>query len=180
MLRVQPTADLDVLEHETLKNFERDGLRDTQFVKSDATDRQRAGERGWDAKLLNFEIPHTSPTQTYEAVLDSLAGFTKCSESCAYFYKLALRQGVTFHFGPEKGAFGSIIEESPSTSNQKKAIGVKTKDGVSHEANVVVIAGRHTQSCNFSENYVTDRSFSWLLLNAVAARLVLSLGVFCR
>ncbi|WYZ39935.1 hypothetical protein EsH8_IV_000276 [Colletotrichum jinshuiense] len=154
MLRVQPTADLDVLEHETLKNFERDGLRDTQFVKSDATDRQRAGERGWDAKLLKFEIPHTSPTQTYEAVLDSLAGFTKCSESCAYFYKLALRQGVTFHFGPEKGAFGSIIEESPSTSNQKKAIGVKTKDGVSHEANVVVIAAG-----SFSTQLLPDLSY---------------------
>ncbi|KAK2054740.1 FAD dependent oxidoreductase [Colletotrichum caudatum] len=140
MLRVQPAASLDPLECETLSNFERECLRHTQFVKSDAADRERAAERGWDAKLLDFKIPTSSPAQTYEAVLDSLAGFTKCSEACAYFYKLALRQGVAFHFGPEKGAFDSMAEESSSTPGQKKAVGVRTKDGTSHKADVVVIA----------------------------------------
>ncbi|WQF75340.1 Putative FAD dependent oxidoreductase, FAD/NAD(P)-binding domain superfamily, MTOX family [Colletotrichum destructivum] len=140
MLRVQPTADIDPLERETLSNFERDGLRDSQFVKSDSADRERAAERGWDGKLLEFEIPQASPPQTYEAVLDSLAGFTKCSEACAYFYQLALRQGVTFHFGPERGAFDSIIEDIPSTLGRKRAVGLKTKDGVSHNTDVVVIA----------------------------------------
>ncbi|UQC77349.1 FAD dependent oxidoreductase [Colletotrichum lupini] len=122
MLRVQPTAELDPLERETLSNFERDGLRDTQFVKSDPTDRARAAERGWEGKLLDFEIPQALPTQTYEAVLDSTAGFTKCSEACAYFYKLALKQGVEFHFGPGKGTFDSIIEEVDSPSHLKKAL----------------------------------------------------------
>ncbi|KZL86839.1 fad dependent oxidoreductase [Colletotrichum incanum] len=154
MLRVQPTADLDSLERETLGNFERDCLRYTQFVKSDSTDRKRAAELGWDAKLLDFEIPQTSPVQTYEAVLDSLAGFTKCSEACAYFYKLALRQGVTFHFGSEKGAFDSIIEESLPVPGQKKAVGVKTKDGVSHKADVVVIAAG-----SFSTQLLPDLSY---------------------
>ncbi|GJC80854.1 hypothetical protein ColLi_03692 [Colletotrichum liriopes] len=154
MLRVQPTADLDPLERETLSNFERDCLRYTQFVKSDSADRKRAAELGWDAKLLDFEIPQALPVQTYEAVLDSLAGFTKCSEACAYFYKLALRQGVTFHFGPEKGAFDSIIEESLSASGQKKAVGVKTKDGVSHKADVVVIAAG-----SFSTQLLPDLSY---------------------
>ncbi|EFQ25143.1 FAD dependent oxidoreductase [Colletotrichum graminicola] len=140
MLRVQPTASLDPLECETLSNLERECLRYTQFVKSDAADRKRAAERGVDAKLLDFEIPESSHARTYEAVLDSLAGFTKCSEACAYFYKLALRQGVTFNFGPEKGAVDSIIEENPSTAGQKKAVGVKTKDGASRKADLVVIA----------------------------------------
>ncbi|GKT46842.1 L-pipecolate oxidase [Colletotrichum spaethianum] len=124
MLRVQPTAYLDPLERETLSNLERDCLRYTQFVKSDSTDRKRAAERGWNAKLLDFEIPQVSPVQTYEAVLDSLAGFTKCSEACAYYYKLALRQGVKFYFGPEKGAFDSIIEENQSVPGLKKAVGL--------------------------------------------------------
>ncbi|KAJ0304495.1 hypothetical protein COL516b_005850 [Colletotrichum fioriniae] len=141
MLRVQPTAELDPLERETLSNFERDGLRDTQFVKSDPIDRARAAERGWERKLLDFEIPQASPAQTYEAVLDSTAGFTKCSEACAYFYKLALQQGVEFHFGSEKGAFDSIVEEIDSPSHLKKAVGVKTKDGVLHKADVVAICG---------------------------------------
>ncbi|KAF9878347.1 putative FAD dependent oxidoreductase [Colletotrichum karsti] len=140
MLRVQPTAELDELERETLKNFERDGLRDTQFVKSDSNDRKRASERGWDAKLLDFAIPDSSPVETFEAVLDSTAGFTKCSDACAYFYKMAHRQGVRFHFGPEKGAFDSLLEENVPGSSAKKAAGLKTKDGVLHAADVVVIA----------------------------------------
>ncbi|KAJ0162659.1 L-saccharopine oxidase [Colletotrichum tanaceti] len=145
MLRVQPAADLDPLERETLSNFERDGLRDSQFVKSDSADRGRAAERGWDDKvLLEFGIPQASPPpppppQTYEAVLDSLAGFTKCSEACAYFYQLALRQGVTFRFGPERGAFDSIIEDGPSTAGRRRAVGLKTKDEASHRADVVVV-----------------------------------------
>ncbi|KAJ0348551.1 hypothetical protein COL154_006400 [Colletotrichum chrysophilum] len=140
MLRVQPDADLGALERETLRNFERDGLRDTQFVKSDPTDRQRATERGWDSKLLEFAIPDSSSNQSFEAVLDSTAGFTKCSEACAYFYKIAERQGVVFHFGPQKGGFGSLIEENVPESSKKRAIGLKTKDGVVHKADVVVIA----------------------------------------
>ncbi|KAI8241110.1 L-saccharopine oxidase [Colletotrichum sp. SAR 10_99] len=140
MLRVQPDADLGALERETLRNFERDGLRDTQFVKSDPTDRQRATERGWDSKLLEFAIPDSSSNQSFEAVLDSTAGFTKCSEACAYFYKVAERQGVVFHFGPQKGGFGSLIEENVPESSTKRAIGLKTKDGAVHKADVVVIA----------------------------------------
>ncbi|KAI8182949.1 L-saccharopine oxidase [Colletotrichum sp. SAR 10_75] len=140
MLRVQPDANLGALERETLRNFERDGLRDTQFVKSDPTDRQRATERGWDSKLIEFAIPDSSSNQSFEAVLDSTAGFTKCSEACAYFYKVAERQGVVFHFGPQKGGFGSLIEENVPESSTKRAIGLKTKDGAVHKADVVVIA----------------------------------------
>lgn len=156
MLRVQPTAELDPLERETLSNFERDGLRDTQFVKSDPIDRARAAERGWERKLLDFEIPQASPAQTYEAVLDSTAGFTKCSEACAYFYKLALQQGVEFHFGSEKGAFDSIVEEIDSPSHLKKAVGVKTKDGVLHKADVVAICGLHTPFCHYLRGWATN------------------------
>lgn len=139
MLRVQPTAHLGALEHETLSNMERDGIRDTQFVKSIPDDVERARERGWDQKLLNFNIPDTSPQETFEAVLDSLAGFLQCSRACAYFYEQAVSQGVTFYFGPEKGAFDSLVEESVGES--KKAIGLKTKDGDFHKSDITVIAG---------------------------------------
>ncbi|KAF6789705.1 putative FAD dependent oxidoreductase [Colletotrichum sojae] len=140
MLRVQPGPDLDELERETLGNFTRDGLRETQFVKSDAGDRERAAAQGWGDKMLDFAIP--GEEGAFEVVLDSLAGFTRCSEACAYFYKLAVRQGVVFHFGPEKGAFDGLLEEEGPDSSRKKAVGVKTKDGLSHAADVVVIAGK--------------------------------------
>lgn len=140
MLRVQPGPDLDELERETLGNFTRDGLRETRFVKSDAGDRERAAAQGWGATMLDFAV--LGEKGAFEAVLDSLAGFTRCSEACAYFCKIAVRQGVVFHFGPETGASDGLLEEEGPESSRKKAVGVKTKDGLSHAADVVVIAGK--------------------------------------
>ncbi|KAI0376372.1 FAD dependent oxidoreductase [Hypomontagnella monticulosa] len=143
MLRVQPTAELGELEKETLANMTRDGLRDTQFVKSDELDRKRAAASGWDGKLLDFTIEN-DPKKSYEAVLDSLAGYVQCSASCEVFRQAAVSKGIKFHLGPEKGSFASLVEEpaggSTETSAKMKAVGLRTKDGVLHEADVVVIA----------------------------------------
>ncbi|KAI0095435.1 hypothetical protein F4776DRAFT_652330 [Hypoxylon sp. NC0597] len=84
ILCVQPSDQLGALEEETLANMGREGLRDTQFVKSDPNDRERAHNMGWDSKLLDFEIPGEYPPKNFEAVLDSLAGYTKSSEACAH------------------------------------------------------------------------------------------------
>lgn len=138
MLRVQPTDVLGQLEQETLANMVRDGLRESQFVKGDEADRQRAKEQGWDGKLLDFAIPE-QPGKTYEAVLDSSAGFMRCSAACNYYRKLAESKGVEFRFG-QAGEFASLIT-SDTTNGQKRATGIKTTDGTSHSADAVVIAG---------------------------------------
>lgn len=143
MLRVQPSDKLGALERETLANMERNGLRDKQFVKSDPEDRRRARSMGWEAKLLDFQIPGESRGKTYEAVLDSLAGFTKCSAACAYYQQTAAAQGVAFHFGREEGGFDSLIEvDSTIEPGKKKVTGLKTKNGAAHVADIVVIAGK--------------------------------------
>ncbi|KAI1382882.1 nucleotide-binding domain-containing protein [Hypoxylon trugodes] len=139
MLRVQPTDELGALELETLKNLERDGLRDTQFIKSDLEDRQRARKLGWQSKLLEFDIPDVYPAKTFEAVLDSLAGYTKSSEACAHYQKVASIRGVKFQFGLE-GTFDSLVKEPIPGSGRIRAVGIRTKDGVFHKADVVVIA----------------------------------------
>ena len=142
MLRVQPSDELSALEKETLANMERDGIRDSQFVKGNTDDRKRAEAGGWQDKLLDFKIPDDADNRSYEAVLDSLAGFMRCADACAYFQKLAASKGVKFHFGPVEGACDSIIEEDSSSSpGQKRAVGIKTKDGKSHKADTVAIAG---------------------------------------
>lgn len=143
MLRVQPSEELGALEKETLANMERDGFRDTQFVKSDAGDRKRAAIQGWEKKLLDFEIPESTEHKTFDAVLDSLGGLTRCSAACYHYYKLAVADGVKFIFGSENGAFESFIEESSALdTSKKKVVGLKTKDGKAHAADVVVIAGK--------------------------------------
>ncbi|KAF4121309.1 FAD dependent oxidoreductase [Geosmithia morbida] len=143
MLRVQPDDHLGALERETLASMERDGVRHTQFVKSIPEDVERARHLGWSSKLLDVAIPDKSPSgKTFEAVLDSLAGFIRCSDACNYLLKRASADGVTFHLGPEEGCFQSLVEEDGDGSGDgRKAIGLRTKDGIFHRADVVVIAG---------------------------------------
>lgn len=145
MLRAQPSAHLGALEKETLANMERDGLRDTQFVKSNADDRQRAAQRGWQDKLLDFKIPGEDAGCHFEAVLDSLSGFVKCSEACAYLLDKAVSLGVKFVAGADAGSFESlVIEGGPrgTGKNGRKVVGIKTGDGVVHQSDTVIIAGK--------------------------------------
>ncbi|OTA54832.1 FAD dependent oxidoreductase [Hypoxylon sp. EC38] len=148
MLRVQPSDHLGALEKETLANMEREGLRDTQFVESDPNDRERASNLGWDYKLLDFEIPGECPPKSFEAVLDSLAGYTKSSEACAHFQKTAAAQGVTFRFGHEVGKFDSLVEEEGNWFKDYLT------DGVFHKADVLVIAAG-----SFSTQLLPDLSY---------------------
>ena len=150
MLRVQPSDQLGALEKETLANMERDGLRDTQFVKSHLEDRSRARERGWEDKLLEFNIPNHSAGETYEAVLDSLAGFVRCSAACAHHQKIAAAKGVEFCFGPQEGTFDSFAEaESALEPGKRKVVGLRTKDGIVHNADVVVVAGESDNTTRY-------------------------------
>lgn len=136
MLRVQPSAELGALEKETLANMEHDGLRHTQFVKSLQEDRKRAEEMGWAHKLLDFR---TKEGKVLEAVLDSTAGYIKCSAACAHFQKLASDVGVKFQFGAETK--GVVTETSQNEPDKFKAIGLELKDGAIHYADIVVVAG---------------------------------------
>jgi len=163
MLRVQPTHEIEAFEKETLDNMERDGLRDTQFVLSDPKDQQRADSLRWKDKLLHFEIPQTSPAETYEAVLDSLAGFVRCSNACAHYQQVAAAKGVEFHFG-QQGAVESLVKaQSTIETSKEKVTGLKTKDGVTHNADVVVVAGKVLISTVFAHSLTGD---SWLLFHA--------------
>ncbi|OJJ57616.1 hypothetical protein ASPSYDRAFT_46772 [Aspergillus sydowii CBS 593.65] len=154
MLRVQPSDSLGALERETLANMERDGLRHTQFVKSNAEDRHRAAKLGWDDKLLEFGIPEASPALNYEAVLDSLAGFVRCSNACAYYQRLAVEKGVEFHFGNEGAVEALVKSKHGSDSERGKVTGVKTKAGKAYNADVVVVAAG-----SFSTQILPDLSY---------------------
>ena len=137
---MQPSEHLGALEKETLANMQRDGLRDTQFVKGDPVDCERAGELGWKDKILNFEIPGSSG-KSYGAVLDSTAGFIRCSLACAHYQELAADKGVKFYFG-QQGTVTSLIKTASSVEPGKEKItGLETENGLVHHADSVVIAG---------------------------------------
>ncbi|KAJ5339766.1 hypothetical protein N7452_006494 [Penicillium brevicompactum] len=154
MLRVQPTDHLATLEKETLANMQRDGIRDTQFVESDTADCERAERLGWKHKLLHFKIPD-SPEKSYEAVLDTLAGFLRCSNACDHYREVAVTKGVKFHLGAEAGAVESLVKVASSVeANKQKVSGLKTKDGAIHNADIVVVAAG-----SFSTQILPDLSY---------------------
>ncbi|OCF39486.1 hypothetical protein I317_06704 [Kwoniella heveanensis CBS 569] len=139
MLRVQPTEDLGSLEQETIANMTRDGLREMLFVKGHADDEARAKQQGWFEKILKFSIPGEQQNKEFGAVLDTTAGFTKCSAACYYYYCLAKDLGVQFVFGVDAGNFDSLIKEE--TENGGSAVvGLRTKNGSEHRADTTVIA----------------------------------------
>ncbi|KAJ5565565.1 FAD dependent oxidoreductase [Penicillium sp. DV-2018c] len=140
MLRIQPSDSLATLEKETLANMQRDGLRNTQFVMSEPADCERADELGWKDRMFSFHIPDSSG-RTYETVLDSLAGFLRCSNACGHYQKVAADKGVRFNFGPQKGAVDSLIKVKSSLEpGKEKVTGLKTTDGLVHHADAVVVA----------------------------------------
>ncbi|CAG8046041.1 unnamed protein product [Penicillium nalgiovense] len=153
MLRVQPSEHLGALEKETLANMQRDGLRDTQFVKGDPADCERADKLGWKDKILNFEIPDSSG-KSYEAVLDSTAGFIRCSLACAHYQKVAVDKGIKFYFGPQ-GAVTSLIKTTSSLEPGKEKItGLETESGLIHHADSVIVAAG-----SFSTQILPDLSY---------------------
>ena len=138
MLRVQHTGVLDEREKQTLQNMTAEGLRDTQFVLSNDEDRRRAQERGWAHKLLKFTIPKTNSPETFEAVLDSTAGYIYPSDACAYLADKLRKKGAEFSEGPEKGEFASFLVEG--SDNSRRVTGIRTKDGREHPADLVIMA----------------------------------------
>ncbi|KAJ5407700.1 hypothetical protein N7509_001583 [Penicillium cosmopolitanum] len=141
MLRVQPSDHLEELEKETLANMERDGFRHAQF------------DGRISCSISQFLIP--PPTSSFEAVLDSLAGFVRCSNACAHYQKVAASKGVRFWFGQKAGAVDSLVKEPSAIDSEKaKVIGLKTKDGVTHKADVVVVAAG-----SFSTQILPDLSY---------------------
>lgn len=155
MLRVQPSTVLSSLEKETLANMSSEGLRDTQYIRTDSADRERAEADGWAYKLLDFPVPSDSNTnctkqatveaefneEYYEAVLDSTAGFVLCSKACSFALWKARRAGVKLLLGSNRGKFKNLIEKE-LPDGRRKAIGIRTTDDVDHQADLIVIAGK--------------------------------------
>ncbi|ORY71122.1 FAD dependent oxidoreductase [Pseudomassariella vexata] len=112
-LRLSTTGELGEFELKTLRNMEREGIRDTQFRSDDTAER--------------FGV--------HKAVLDSTAGFVEAYKSCAFALCLAKKAGVKFILHPMQGKVVSL----DVTQEGKPAI--KTADGLTHEGDLVVVAG---------------------------------------
>ncbi|KAI1334501.1 FAD dependent oxidoreductase [Xylariaceae sp. FL0016] len=131
-LRMAAGSEFGSFELETLANMEKEGIRQTQFKSDDASDIQRAKDSGWIHKL--DPCRRRERFGVHKAVLDSSAGFTVAYKSCAWAQHLAMQAGVEFVLHPTGGKVLDI-------SNARRKPTVKTADGQTHYADLVVVAG---------------------------------------
>lgn len=135
MLRVSAEETLGAFEEETLRNMEREGIREFQFNVDDAGDVERARRAGWDHKL--------DPTRRRErlgvhrAVLDSTAGWVAAYRCCAWAQQLARMEGVKFRLG--KGS-GEVVTLDRERLRDGKPL-LSTADGIAHPADLIIVAG---------------------------------------
>jgi sarcosine oxidase/L-pipecolate oxidase len=133
------SADDTLSQHETttLANLTKEGMRDTQYVIGHEEDEKRARNSVARHDLKFDALKRKQRGQNLAGVFDSTAGFVRASKACVWAMHLARKCGVKFVLG-DKGRMSSLIKQEDSS----KIVGIKTADGVSHLADLVVIASK--------------------------------------
>ncbi|RWA04218.1 hypothetical protein EKO27_g10888 [Xylaria grammica] len=93
-LRMGAGSEFGDFELQTLRNMEKEGVRDTQFKSDDEADVERASRSGWAHKL--DVCGRQERFGVHKAVLDSSAGFVVAYKACAWAQHLARKAGVEF------------------------------------------------------------------------------------
>ncbi|KAI0490856.1 FAD dependent oxidoreductase [Xylaria cf. heliscus] len=132
-LRMGARSEFADFELQTLRNMEKEGIRDTQFKSDDNDDIERAERTGWAHKL--DVCGRQERFGVHKAVLDSSAGYVVAYKACAWAQYLVRKAGVEFILDPTRGKVVGIN----TTPDQKPVL--RTADGRTHEGDLVVVAG---------------------------------------
>ncbi|QKX63017.1 uncharacterized protein TRUGW13939_10185 [Talaromyces rugulosus] len=112
-------------------------FRDLQFLKGNSYDEWRASRLGseWAKKYHLFDKFKGGATNGF---LDAGSGITLADKACVYARYLCEQAGVKFVLGRPHGELEELITEQ--AGSQKRVTGIRTKDGLSHSAGLVVVA----------------------------------------
>ncbi|KAL1762840.1 FAD dependent oxidoreductase-domain-containing protein [Schizophyllum commune] len=120
-----PTAPVTEFEKEGMKTLS-DEQRSKHYILSSEEDKKRAKDAGLLDRLAVFKWEG-------DGVLDMTGGYTVADKACAYAQYLCTKAGVKFVFG-EAGKVVNLVKE------EGKVVGVKTADGQTHRADLVILA----------------------------------------
>jgi sarcosine oxidase/L-pipecolate oxidase len=129
-------TDSDVLpdfELATIKTMEECGHENTQLVTTEPQHVAIAEERGQGFALDPFLRKKRGKSNL--GVLDSTGGVAVADKACRFALHKARRYGAKFILHPVAGAFDSFVKDAKG-----KTIGIKMKDGRTHEADLTVMA----------------------------------------
>ncbi|CAG8207395.1 unnamed protein product [Penicillium salamii] len=112
-------------------------FRDLQFIKNNADDEKRASARGadWGKKYHLFDQFKDGATNGF---LDAGSGITLADKACVYARHLCQKAGVKFVLGRPNGELDHLLVEGSGAKKQVK--GIKTRDGLTHLSDLVVLA----------------------------------------
>ncbi|OJJ31433.1 hypothetical protein ASPWEDRAFT_141671 [Aspergillus wentii DTO 134E9] len=112
-------------------------FRDLQFIKDSPQDEDRAKALGpeWEKKYHLFDKFRNGRTNGF---LDAGSGITLADKACTYARHLCEQAGVKFILGRPHGELDQLIINKSGSS--KRVSGIKTRDGQSHFADLVIVA----------------------------------------
>ncbi|CAG8021745.1 unnamed protein product [Penicillium salamii] len=112
-------------------------FRDLQFIKNNGDDEKRASARGaeWGRKYHLFDQFKDGATNGF---LDAGSGITLADKACVYARHLCQKAGVKFVLGCPNGELEQLVVER--SGNKKQVKGIKTRDGLTHFSDLVVLA----------------------------------------
>ncbi|EEU43010.1 uncharacterized protein NECHADRAFT_83703 [Fusarium vanettenii 77-13-4] len=124
--------DVDI---ETFKTMSEAGLGQTQYFLHSEQDLKRAEADGWGGARLD-QFQRRSRGLALDGVFDSNAGLANADLACKYALDLIEQEGAETYFG-DKGELSSLIRDD---KDARRVIGIVTKDGERHFADLVIVA----------------------------------------
>ncbi|UPK94758.1 hypothetical protein LCI18_005693 [Fusarium solani-melongenae] len=124
--------DVDI---ETFKTMSEAGLGHTQYFLHSEQDLKKAEADGWGGARLD-QFQRRSRGLALDGVFDSNAGLANADLACKYALGLIEKGGAETYFG-DKGELSSLIRDD---KDAHRVVGIVTKDGQRHFADLVIVA----------------------------------------
>ncbi|PYH92932.1 sarcosine oxidase [Aspergillus ellipticus CBS 707.79] len=134
--RLNEHGETIAVEVDTLETMQKLGLRESQYRLDDTGERARAVEQGWSETSID-PFHRISQGLPLGGVFDSLTGFARAADTCAFVLNKIKQLGVRTLFG-STGRVAQLLYSSEE--GLQRAIGVRTANGEDHLSDVVIVA----------------------------------------
>lgn len=132
-LSLTNSEELPECEKATVQKMEAAGHNDTHLITTDSRHCGIAEDRGLSCMIDLFKRIVRGKSNV--SVLDSTGGVAIADKACRVALRKARRLGAKFGFGPSAGTFDQLLADANG-----KSIGIKTKDGQTHLAELTIMA----------------------------------------
>src|SRR6266536_2111935 len=132
-LQITNKSTIPIFEQLSVQNMAAAGFGHTQIVVNNPVDVARAAKAGFGFAVDPFG--RKAKGRPYLGLLDTAGGFVYADKACRFALHKARSLGVRFVLGGAAGTFQSFTYSSADS-----IIGVRTADGLEHQASLTIVA----------------------------------------